>query len=236
MKLILPIVVVIVIAVGAAVALKVNRVMGKDIVKEPAPAQPAPARTPADKADAGRQDAPAPAGAAAPTTAPATPLDFVMKDIDGKQYDLAQLKGKVVMFVNVASRCGFTPQYEGLEKLYETYKDKGFVIVGFPANNFGAQEPGTNEQIKQFCSSKYSVTFPMMSKISVKGGDEHPLYRFLTEGDSAGDFKGEIGWNFTKFLIDKSGHVFARFASKTKPLDDSVTAAIDKALAAEASH
>jgi glutathione peroxidase len=163
-----------------------------------------------------------------------SPLDFKVKTIDGKEQNLSDYKGKVVLFVNVASKCGFTPQYEGLEKLYETYKDKGFVIVGFPANNFGGQEPGTEAEIKQFCSSKYNVTFPMMSKISVKGDDKHPLYKFLTEEPTAGEFKGEIGWNFTKFLIDKNGHVYARFASKTKPTDEAVSAAIEKGLATEA--
>src|SRR5436190_23111797 len=140
-----------------------------------------------------------------PATKPAaSPLDYTVKDIDGKDYNLAQLKGKVVLLVNVASKCGYTPQYTGLEKLYEQKKDQGFVIVGFPANNFKSQEPGSNEEIKQFCTSKYHVTFSMMSKISVKGEDMHPLYKFLTEEPTAGEFKGDIGWNFTKFLIDKN--------------------------------
>ena len=164
---------------------------------------------------------------------PATPLGFVVKDIDGNDYDLSQLKGKVVMFVNVASKCGLTPQYAGLEKLYDTYKDKGFVIVGFPANNFNGQEPGSNEQIKEFCSTKYDVSFPLMSKISVKGDDKHPLYKHLTEEPTAGQYHGEIGWNFTKFVIDRDGQLFARFASKTKPGEPEVAAAIEKALAAK---
>ena len=201
------------------VGLIASRVMGKDVVKEPA----APAASSSATA------------AAQPTTqgAPAGPLDFTVKDIDGKDYDLAQLKGKVVLFVNVASKCGFTPQYEGLEKLYQTYKDRGFVIVGFPANNFGGQEPGSNEQIKTFCTSKYSVTFPMMSKISVKGSDQHPLYQFLTQKQTDGDFAGDISWNFNKFLIDRTGHVYARFASKTKPQDETLTAAVEKGLGSE---
>src|SRR3982750_3845496 len=120
-----------------------------------------------------------------------SPLDFTVKNIDGKETDLAQLKGKVVLIVNVASKCGYTPQYKGLESLYEAKKDQGLVIVGFPANNFKGQEPGTNEEIKQFCTSKYNVTFPMMSKISVKGDDKHPLYQMLTQ--DSGDFKGDIG-------------------------------------------
>jgi glutathione peroxidase len=161
--------------------------------------------------------------------APASPLDFTVKDIDGKDVNLADYKGKVVMVVNVASKCGLTPQYAALEKLYEKYKDQGFVIVGFPANNFNGQEPGSNEQIKQFCTDKYDVKFPMMSKISVKGDDKHALYKLLTE--QSGDFSGEIEWNFAKFLLDRNGAVMARFASKTKPDTDVVTSAIEKALA-----
>jgi glutathione peroxidase len=164
---------------------------------------------------------------------PASPLDFVMKDIDGKDAKLSDYRGKVVLLVNVASKCGFTPQYEGLEALYKTYADRGLVIIGFPANNFGGQEPGTNDEIKAFCSSKYSVTFPMMSKISVKGDDKHPLYKFLTEAPTAGDFAGEIGWNFTKFLVDRNGNVMARFASKTKPSDPTLTTAVEQALDAK---
>src|SRR4029077_11068023 len=122
--------------------------------------------------------------------------DFTLNSIDGAATPLSSFKGKVVLLVNVASKCGYTPQYAGLEKLYETYKDKGFVIVGVPANNFGAQEPGSNEEIKTFCSRNYNVTFPMMSKVSVKGDDKTPLYGDLTEKT------GDIKWNFTKFLID----------------------------------
>jgi glutathione peroxidase len=164
---------------------------------------------------------------------PASPLDFVVKDIDGQQVDLGQYKGKVVMFVNVASKCGYTPQYEGLEKLYEAYKDKGLVIVGFPANNFKGQEPGTDQEIKQFCTAKYNVTFPMMSKISVKGEDKAPVYQFLTEDPTAGSFGGEIKWNFTKFLISRDGQVVARFEPKVKPEEQQVTQAIEKALAGQ---
>jgi glutathione peroxidase len=168
------------------------------------------------------------------TTQPASPLDFVVKDIDGKDVKLSDYKGKVVMIVNVASKCGFTPQYSGLEKLYKDHADKGFVILGFPANNFGGQEPGSNEEIKTFCSSKYEVTFPMMSKISVKGDDKAPLYKFLTEDATAGDFKGEIGWNFTKFIIDRNGNLIARFASKTTPGDKQLVGIVEKALDAKA--
>ena len=164
-----------------------------------------------------------------------SPLDFKVKTIDGKEQNLSDYKGKVVLFVNVASKCGLTPQYTALESLYEKYKDQGFVIVGFPANNFGSQEPGTNEEIKQFCTSKYNVTFPMMSKISVKGDDKHPLYKFLTEGKAGDDFAGDIEWNFAKFLVDRNGNVMARFASKTTPDSPQLTGAIEKALAAESS-
>jgi glutathione peroxidase len=165
---------------------------------------------------------------------PVSPLDFKLKSIDGKDFDLSQFKGKAVLLVNVASKCGLTPQYEALESLYEKYKDKGFVIVGFPANNFGGQEPGTEAEIKKFCSSKYNVQFPMTSKISVKGDDQHPLYKFLTSKDTNGDFAGDIEWNFAKFLVDRNGNVMARFASKTKPSDPQVVAAIEKAIASPA--
>jgi len=168
------------------------------------------------------------ADASPPTSQPASPLDFTVKDIDGNDYNLAQLKGKVVLIVNVASRCGFTPQYTGLEKLYEANKDKGFVIVGFPANNFKSQEPGTNEEIKAFCTGKYKVTFPMMSKISVKGEDKHPLYQILTTD------KGEVTWNFNKFLIGRDGKLIEHFDSKVKPDDARLSGAIEKALAGAA--
>jgi glutathione peroxidase len=169
------------------------------------------------------------------TTRPsASPLDLTVTDIDGHPTQLAQYKGKVVLIVNVASKCGFTPQYAALEKLYKADKDKGLVILGFPANNFGHQEPGTDADIKAFCSSKYDVTFPMMSKVSVKGDDKCPLYKFLTEPATAGPFAGEIGWNFTKFVVDRNGAVIARFASKTTPTDKELTEAVDAALAAPA--
>ncbi len=157
-------------------------------------------------------------------------LDFVMKDIDGKDKNLADFKGKVVMFVNVASRCGNTKQYAPLEKLYQTYKDRGLVIVGFPANQFGGQEPGSDEEIKAFCTGKYNVTFPIMSKIVVKGEGIHPLYKFLTEKETDGEFAGEIEWNFAKFLIDRSGKVFARFDPKQSPDTPQVVRAIEAAL------
>jgi glutathione peroxidase len=151
--------------------------------------------------------------------------EFTLNSIDGKPAPLAAYQGKVVLIVNVASRCGFTPQYAGLEALYEKYKDRGFTILGFPANNFGGQEPGTNEEIKTFCSSKYNVTFPMYAKISVKGDDQAPLYQFLTAATGS-----EIQWNFTKFLVDKNGKVVARFEPKVTPESPEVTEAIEKAL------
>lgn len=151
--------------------------------------------------------------------------EFQMKSIDGKPVSLADYKGKVVLFVNVASRCGYTPQYSGLESLYKKYRDQGFVIVGVPANNFGGQEPGTDEEIKQFCTRTYSVTFPMLSKVSVKGADMAPLYAYLT-GAKGGDVK----WNFTKFLVGKDGKVIERFEPGVAPESPDLAAMIQKAL------
>ena len=163
--------------------------------------------------------------------AKAPALNFTVNDIDNKPVDLSAYAGKVVLIVNVASNCGNTPQYAGLEAMYEKYKDKGFVILGFPANNFGGQEPGSNEQIKTFCTSKYSVTFPMFSKISVKGDDTAPLYKYFTAQDTKPAAKGDITWNFEKFLIGKDGNVIARFTPKTKPDDSKVVEAVEAALA-----
>jgi glutathione peroxidase len=198
------IVLVAILAVGF-LALRLQRALGKDIVHDPT-VQPASG---------------------------ASVLDFKVKDIDGKDVGLSQYKGKVVLIVNVASKCGFTPQYAGLEKTYKKYADQGFVIIGFPANNFHSQEPGSDAEIKAFCTGKYDVTFPMMSKISVKGDDKAPVYKFLTEKETDGDFAGDITWNFNKFLVDRNGQVMARFESKTKPEDATVTGAIEKALAAK---
>ena len=156
--------------------------------------------------------------------------DFTLKSIDHKEVNLGQYRGKVVLVVNVASRCGFTPQYEGLQKVYLKYKDRGLVILGFPANNFLAQEPGTDEEIKTFCSTKYNVTFPIFSKISVKGDDIHPLYKFLISKETNPEFGGDIKWNFSKFLVDKNGKIVARFEPAVKPESDPVTQAIEKAL------
>jgi glutathione peroxidase len=156
--------------------------------------------------------------------------EFKVKDIDGKEVKLDAYKGKVVMIVNTASKCGNTPQYEGLQALYDKYKDKGFVVLGFPANNFMGQEPGTEKEIKEFCTLKYNVTFPMFSKVSVKGADQTPLYTFLTNKESNPGFDGDISWNFEKFLTDKNGKVIARFSPKTKPDDAKIVEAIEAAL------
>src|ERR1700679_773794 len=155
--------------------------------------------------------------------------DFTLNSIDGQPTSLASYKSKVVMLVNVASRCGFTPQYTALESTYEKFKDKGCVIVGIPANNFGGQEPGTNAEIKTFCSAKYSVTFPLYGKVSVKGDDQTPLYKYLTTSANP-SFAGDIKWNFTKFLVDRNGNVVQRFEPQTTPDSPEVLAAIEKAL------
>jgi len=168
-----------------------------------------------------------------PTAPPAekSMYEFTMKDIDGKDVRLDSFKGKVVMIVNVASKCGYTTQYEGLEAIYRKYKDRGFVILGFPANNFLGQEPGTEAEIKEFCSTKYGVTFPMFAKISVTGADQHPLYNLLTNKKTNPEFGGEISWNFNKFLIDREGKIVARFGSKDTPEGEAITAALEKHLA-----
>ena len=160
----------------------------------------------------------------------ASVYDYNLKTIDGQPMPLASLKGKVVMLVNVASRCGYTPQYAGLESLYEKHKSEGFVIVGIPANNFGSQEPGTNAEIKTFCKSKYDVTFPMMSKVSVKGSDEAPLYQYLTDKGANPTTGGEIQWNFTKFLVGRDGQILERFEPAVAPNDPTLNAAVEKAL------
>ena len=157
------------------------------------------------------------------------PLEFKMAGIDGKEVDLSKYKGKVVLLVNVASKCGYTKQYTGLQAIYEKYEKQGFVVIGVPANDFGAQEPGTNEEIVKFCSSKYSVTFPMLGKVSVKGKEMTPLYSYLTSKETNPKFAGEIGWNFEKFLIGKKGEVVGKFKSGVAPESDELI----KAIAAE---
>ena len=154
-----------------------------------------------------------------------TIYDYTMKSIDGTPTPLSQYKGKVTLVVNVASKCGYTPQYAGLESLYKKYRDQGFVVLGFPANNFGAQEPGTNDEIKQFCSRKYDVDFPMFSKSDVKGPDQNDLYKYLTAEKG-----GEIKWNFTKFLVSRDGKILARFEPNVAPDSSEVTSAVEQAL------
>ena len=154
-----------------------------------------------------------------------------LKDIDGKDTTLKPYAGKVLLIVNVASKCGFTPQYTQLERLYGQYKDQGLVILGFPCNQFGGQEPGTDAEIKEFCTGKYNVTFPMFDKLEVNGEHRHALYNFLTGTDSR--FPGKIGWNFTKYLIGRDGTILNRFNSPVKPLSPELTAAVEKALAAK---
>jgi glutathione peroxidase len=148
--------------------------------------------------------------------------DFKVAALDGGTIDFASFKGKKILIVNTASECGFTPQYEGLEKLYEKYKDE-LVIVGFPANNFGSQEPGTNEEIGAFCKKNYGVTFPMAAKISVKGDDTAPIYKWLCRKSENGVLDAEVGWNFNKFLLDESGKLLAHFESKVEPMSEEIT-------------
>ena len=147
---------------------------------------------------------------------------FKVKAIDGTEFDMASLKGKKVMIVNTASKCGLTPQYKGLQALYDTYGGDKFVIIGFPANNFMNQEPGTNDDILEFCSSNYGVTFPMMSKISVKGKDIHPLYKWLTHKSENGKLDSNVSWNFQKFLVDEAGNLVDSFSPTTKPDDEKI--------------
>jgi glutathione peroxidase len=157
-------------------------------------------------------------------------LGFQVQDIDGKPVDLSKYKGEVLLIVNTASQCGYTPQYEGLEKVFEKYKGQGFEVLAFPANEFGRQEPGTNPEIKSFCATKYNVTFPLFSKIVVKGQGIHPLYQYLTSSDTDPKFAGPIPWNFTKFLVNRKGEVIARFAPGDEPESAKVTKAIETAL------
>jgi glutathione peroxidase len=157
-------------------------------------------------------------------------LHFKMKGIDGKEVDLAQFQGKVVLIVNVASKCGNTPQYKGLQKLYEKYGKEGLVVLGVPANEFGAQEPGSDEEIAKFCSSNYNVTFPMLSKVVVKGDGICPLYKHLTDKETDPKFGGPIPWNFEKFLIGRSGEIVGRFNHRVKPESEEVVKAIEAEL------
>lgn len=153
--------------------------------------------------------------------------DFVVKDINGQNFDFSSLKGKKIMVVNVASKCGFTPQYEELQKLYETYKKYNFVVIGFPANNFLRQEPDTNLEIKKFCTRNYGVTFPMMAKVEVKGKKQAPIYKWLTKKLENGKIDQVVKWNFQKFLIDESGSLVAVYLSKVSPMDKRIVAWIE---------
>lgn len=171
--------------------------------------------------------------ASAPPRPAGSPLDFTVKTIDGQDASLSVYKGKVLLIVNSASQCGYTPQYKGLEEIYGKYKDQGFEVLAFPANEFGAQEPGTNEEIKAFCTGRYKTTFPLFSKIVVKGEGIHPLYQFLTSAETNPKFAGDIPWNFTKFLVDRDGQVIGRFEPKDEPTAPKVTQAIESALAAK---
>jgi len=155
--------------------------------------------------------------------------NFSPTTIDGEETSLNQYNGKVLLIVNTASECGFTPQYEGLQALYEKYQDQGLIVLGFPANNFGGQEPGSDEEIKQFCTVNFDVSFPLFSKVSVKGEDQHPLFSYLTTASNP-DFTGEIKWNFEKFLIDKEGKLVRRFRSDTTPKSNSILKAIESTL------
>jgi glutathione peroxidase len=163
---------------------------------------------------------------------PSSVLDFKVKMIDGKEVELSKYKGKALLIVNTASQCGYTPQYKGLEEVYEKYKDKGFEVLAFPSNDFGAQEPGSNDEIQRFCTTKYKTTFPLFSKIVVlKKPDQDPLYTYLTSKETDPKFSGEIPWNFTKFLVNRKGEVVARFSPADKPESEKVTSAIETALA-----
>ena len=157
-------------------------------------------------------------------------LNFTMKDLSGNPVELSQYQGKVVLFVNVASKCGYTPQYKGLEALYEKYQKDGLVVIGVPANEFGGQEPGSDADISEFCKSKYGVTFPMLSKVVVKGNGICPLYKFLTSKDTDPKFPGEISWNFEKFLISRSGEIVGRFKSKVTPESSELVQAVETEL------
>lgn len=162
-----------------------------------------------------------------------TALDFTLPDIDGTPVALTAYTGKVLLIVNVASKCGFTPQYAELEALYRKYQGRGLVVLGFPANNFLWQEPGDNAEIKQFCTLRYNVTFPIFAKVSVKGGDITPLYEYLTRQNTTPEGPGKITWNFNKFLVDRQGRVVYRFGSRATPAAPEVVAAIEKLLAEE---
>ncbi len=176
-----------------------------------------------------------PSGSASTSAAGSVPeresvYSFTLEDIDGHPTALKDFRGQVLLLVNVASKCGYTRQYEGLQALYEKYRDRGLVVLAFPANNFGGQEPGTNEQIKQFCSTTYGVAFPVFAKISVRGDDMHPLYQFLTSSPGNPRCAGDIAWNFTKFLIGRRGDVVGRYEPAIEPFDERLVVDVEAAL------
>lgn len=155
--------------------------------------------------------------------------DFKHKALLGNEVEMSEFEGDVLLIVNTASECGFTPQYEGLQALYEEYRDQGFTVLGFPANNFGGQEPGSDDEIAEFCEVTFGIEFPMFTKVSVKGDDINPMFEYLTTAENS-DFTGEIGWNFEKFLIDRSGNLIRRFKSDVEPGSEAVSEAIESAL------
>ncbi len=193
--------------------------LGLLIVSEVSFAQPGPKSTPGQPEAADQ----------AALVKPDSVYAFSAKSIDGKLVNISDYKGQLVMIVNVASKCGFTPQYKDLETLFRKYKDKGFIVLGFPTNDFGGQEPASNEEIKKFCKVNYDVTFPLFEKLPVKGTAKQPLYKFLTE-QSGSEFTGEIAWNFVKFLVNSEGKVIGRFGSSTKPLDKKIISKIEEQL------
>lgn len=170
------------------------------------------------------------ASASTPASKDSRVYDFKVETIDGKQQDLSAYRGQTLLVVNTASECGYTPQYKGLEELYRKYKDRGFTVLAFPANNFGGQEPGSNAEIKQFCELKYRTTFPLFGKVSVKGQDMHPLFQHLTRQPG---HEGDIRWNFSKFLIDPSGKLVARFDSKVEPMSTELRQQVEATLASK---
>ncbi len=218
------------VAVCAVVAGSVG-MMRQESSPKGTPAQPAPGVQPGTPAPKPADPPKGEEGSKTPDASKAVSpyvLGYTMKTIDGADKNLADYKGSVVVMVNTASKCGFTPQYKSLEALYKSKKDSGLVILGFPCNDFGGQEPGTEKEIKQFCESKYSVSFPMFAKIKVKGDDAHPLYKQLR--DQPAPIGGEPKWNFTKFVVDRSGNVVARFDSRVKPDDQEFTRVVNDLL------
>lgn len=203
------------VSAGAAALSLVSPLGCSKPAKDDAPASPAPPPGPT-----------APSGSPAASAKTSSVYDFTIDTIDGAPRSLDDFRGKVLLLVNTASECGYTPQYEGLQKLHATYEKRGFSVVAFPSNDFGGQEPGSNKEIKAFCSTKFGVTFPLFAKITVKGPNKHPLYAMLSQTPPA----GEVSWNFNKFLVGKDGHVVARFDSKVTPESTELVQAIEKAL------